>query len=153
VVGSDATTYSDTKLDPSTIYWYRVQSYNSGGTSGYSNSVSEETYAVSIIHVSDIDGSSTLSKTSRWDATVSIRVVAAGGDGVEGATVTGHWDGSATGSSSAVTDADGWCTITKSNIKSNVSSVTFTIDGVDHGSDIYDSSSNVADMIVILQPS
>jgi alpha-tubulin suppressor-like RCC1 family protein len=39
----DTTTYSDTYLSPSTTYYYRVRSYNSGGDSAYSNETSATT--------------------------------------------------------------------------------------------------------------
>jgi len=119
-----------------------VQAYNSGGASGYSKTTSAKSDEVASIHIGDLEGSSSSSNPSRWDATVSILVVDIYGDPVEGATVTGDWIDGASGSSSVVTGADGWCEVTKSNIKSNVSSVTFTVTNVQHGSDIYDSGSN-----------
>ncbi len=42
---SNATTYSDTGLSAGTIYYYRVNAYNSAGNSGYSNEVSGATMA------------------------------------------------------------------------------------------------------------
>ena len=45
-----------------------------------------------------------------------------------GATVTGMW--SFGGSPSCTTGADGWCSVTKNNLKKDVSSVTFTVDDV-----------------------
>ena len=44
-VGANVTSYSDTDLSASTIYTYRVRSYNTGGNSSYSNEASDTTYA------------------------------------------------------------------------------------------------------------
>jgi titin len=44
-VGAGVTSYSSTGLSPSTTYYYRVQAYNSVGTSGYSNTASATTTA------------------------------------------------------------------------------------------------------------
>jgi hypothetical protein len=43
-------------------------------------------------------------------------------------TVTGSWSGGASGGASCVTGVDGRCTVQKSNLKSQVSSITFTVD-------------------------
>ena len=44
-VGSDPTSYSDTDLAPTTIYYYRIRAFNAGGDSGYSEPVSATTTA------------------------------------------------------------------------------------------------------------
>jgi hypothetical protein len=44
-VGANVAAYSSTGLSPSTTYYFRVQAYSSGGTSGYSNTASATTLA------------------------------------------------------------------------------------------------------------
>jgi hypothetical protein len=61
---------------------------------------------------------------------------------VSDATIDGSWSNGASGGGSCVTDATGVCSITKVNIKGNVSSVTFTVDTVSHASLSYQSSAN-----------
>jgi len=45
-VAANATSYSDTGLSPSTLYYYRVRATNNGSNSGYSNAASATTQAV-----------------------------------------------------------------------------------------------------------
>ncbi len=52
MVGADVTGYSDTMLNPSTEYHYRVRATNSGGPSGYSNSASATTLIGSSVDLS-----------------------------------------------------------------------------------------------------
>lgn len=47
-VGANQTSYSDTGLDPSTMYTYRVCAYNSDGNSDYSNDASATTQDVPV---------------------------------------------------------------------------------------------------------
>jgi parallel beta-helix repeat protein len=48
-VGSDITTYKDVQLSPSTSYYYRIRSYNTAGTSSYSNECNAVTMAGAIV--------------------------------------------------------------------------------------------------------
>jgi subtilisin family serine protease len=93
------------------------------------------------MHVGDLDGSSSANR-SRWDATVAITVLDASGSPVSGATIDGVWSEGASGGGSCVTDASGACDISKRNIKKNVSSVAFAVDGISHATMIYDPSAN-----------
>jgi hypothetical protein len=42
-VGTGIKTFSDTQLAPGSVYSYRVRAFNSGGNSGYSNTVKART--------------------------------------------------------------------------------------------------------------
>ena len=53
-VGSNVTAFNNSGLTPSTTYFYRLRSINGGGTSAYSNVVSETTTAQTITYLSDL---------------------------------------------------------------------------------------------------
>jgi hypothetical protein len=93
-------------------------------------------------HVGDLDGASAQGNRNRWDATVTIRVHDASENSVADATVSGTWSQGASGSDTCVTDVDGVCSVTKRNLKSGVSSVTFTVDSVTHASMSYAAAVN-----------
>jgi subtilisin family serine protease len=84
-----------------------------------------------VMHVGDLDGSSSVS-TRRWNATITVTVHDANEAPLASATVNGTWSNGASGSDSCVTDSMGQCNLTKANIKSNVSAVTFTVDSLAH---------------------
>jgi PKD repeat protein len=94
------------------------------------------------MHVGDLDAEALAKPRSRWDATVSITVHDTDHNLVSNATVTGSWSAGATGGASCVTNSNGTCTVTKSNLKSNVSDVTFTVDDISHTSLKYKASAN-----------
>lgn len=94
------------------------------------------------IHVGDLAGSSSPNDRNRWSATVIVLVHATDETAVNNATVYGSWSNGASGSGSCVTNSSGSCTVSKSNIKNNVSGVNFTIDAVSHASMSYQPSDN-----------
>ncbi|MFC1980932.1 Ig-like domain-containing protein [Chloroflexota bacterium] len=104
------------------------------------------------IHVADLDGTSELGRRGRWNATVIITVQDAGDNLVAGATVKGVWSDGAKGSSSDVTDVDGQCSVTKTNIKGSSTSVTFTITSVEQADYTYNSGDNHETTIIVLKP-
>jgi hypothetical protein len=94
-----------------------------------------------VMHVGDLDGSSTING-NRWNAHVLVTVHDAGENPVANANVTGTWSNGATGGGNCVTNVNGQCTVSKNSLKSNVNSVTFTVSGVTHASNTYQSGSN-----------
>jgi hypothetical protein len=100
------------------------------------------TITVDSLHVADLDGSTTPARGSKWNATVTITVLDTGGTGISGATVDGSWSGGVNGGASCTTDDSGRCSVTKNNVKSNVSSVTFTVDTVSHATLAYGPGDN-----------
>jgi hypothetical protein len=140
-LGADITSYSNTGLTASTAYDYRVRAYNSSGSSDYSNIASATTSQPDNMHVGDLNGASNAVR-NKWNGTVTITVHDSGHGPVEGATVSGSWSSGATGSGTCVTSADGTCSITKNNLKSNAGSVTFTVSSLSHGSFAYASGDN-----------
>ena len=93
--------------------------------------------AGSSMHVGDLVAASSPAARSRWNASVTILVHDEREAPVGGATVSGSWSQGASGDGTCVTDSDGMCSITKSKLKSNVSSVTFTIETVSHATTQY----------------
>jgi len=92
------------------------------------------------VHVGDLDASS-LASGSRWNATVIVTVHDASDAPVSNVTVNGSWSNGATGTGSCITGADGACTITRSNLKTSVTSATFTVTNL-VANFPYDSSAN-----------
>ena len=118
---------------------------NSGATGNSTRtiSVSGEPTPTQEIHVGDIDGSSVPAAKNRWMASATVLIhddaEASAGAGV---TITGSWSNGANGSGDCVTNASGICTISKGNLKSNVSSVTFTVTSVTAANHDPDGDSN-----------
>ena len=79
------------------------------------------------LHVGDLDDASTSGSRNRWNASVIVTVHDDGNNLVSGATVSGTWISGANGGGSCATGSDGRCEITKSNLKANVSSASFTV--------------------------
>jgi extracellular elastinolytic metalloproteinase len=104
------------------------------------------------MHIGALTGSTTPAASGRWNAIVTIRVVDTADAAVAGATVSGTWSAGATGSDTCATDATGVCSVTKTNLKSNVASVTWTVTGVTKTDYIYDASANTATVITVLKP-
>lgn len=94
-----------------------------------------------VMHVGDLDGSSTASNGNRWNAIVTIDVHDGSENPVANATVSGSWSNGTTGSGSCVTNGAGQCSITKNNIR-NSASVTFTVTNVTRTGDTYNSGAN-----------
>ena len=90
------------------------------------------TITANSLHVGDLDGSSAPAPRSRWDATISITVHDAFENPVANALVDGSWSDRATGGSICTTDPAGECSVTKTNIKGNTTSATFTINTISH---------------------
>ena len=90
------------------------------------------------MHIGGLDGSSEPdSKANKWNATVIVKVHNEGDHPINGITVSGTWSGGTSGGGSCSTKSDGQCSITKNNIRSNVSRVTFSVDNLTDNSGIY----------------
>jgi thermitase len=143
-VGPDTTAYADSGLLANTTYFYRVLAYNGAGDSAVSNIASATTPAVSeaSLHVGDLEGSSSPGRKDRWDATVTILVHDANEAPVGGATVSGIWTAGVNASDTCITNSSGICTLTKSNIKTSVPSVTFSVIDIAHATLPYQALDN-----------
>jgi VCBS repeat-containing protein len=101
-------------------------------------------YTVSAVsmHVQDLDAFSETAPRNRWNALVTVTVQDAMGFPVAAADVSGTWSDGATGGGTCTTDASGSCDVRKNNLKSNISSVTFTVGGINHTTLTYKPSAN-----------
>jgi PKD repeat protein len=94
------------------------------------------------MHVGGLTGSTSIPRKGRWNATVTITIHDQGCIPLSNAIVTGSWSNGATGTAECTTDASGECSVTKSNIKDSVASVTFTVDNVTHATLAYEPTLN-----------
>jgi len=131
---------------------------NEGATGGDTQSVTVSE-AATTMHVGDLDGSSVSAPRNRWEATVTVTVHDSGENPVANATVDGTWSAGANGGGSCVTNNSGLCSVTKTNIKGNSNSVTFTVNDVTHASNTYSAGVNHdpdgdsdGTTVVVLQP-
>jgi len=86
-VGANVTSYSNTRLTPSTTYYYRVYGYNASGASAFSNLASATTASANSadLKVTVIDGKTSISAGSQ--DTYTITVTNGGPAAVTGASV------------------------------------------------------------------
>jgi len=96
--------------------------------------------ASTVMHIGDLDGSSTGS--GKWSATVTITVHDANHNPIANATVSGNWSNGASGSASCTTNSNGQCSVTKNGILKGKRSVTFTVNNLTRSASTYNSSNN-----------
>jgi serine protease AprX len=101
---------------------------------------STPTPAAASVHVGDLDGSRSTSK-STWSATVMITTHAATHMGVSNVTVYGKWS-TDTSAVSCVTGSKGTCSITKSGISTGTTSVVFSVSDMTATNLVYDATMN-----------
>jgi hypothetical protein len=103
-------------------------------------------------HVGNLAGSATTNRNGSWNASVAITVHDQDHDNVANATVSGSWSGGASGGASCTTGANGSCTVQRGKINKRSGSVTFTVNGVSHGSLAYNASDNDEVAITVNRP-
>jgi hypothetical protein len=115
-----------------------------GQTASDTHNVTVSNSASLLMHVGDLDGTGvTGANQNRWNANVTITVHDANHAPVAGVTVTGNWSNGSTGTSTCTTDANGVCTVSKTNLaKNRVPSVTFTVTNLTKSGYTYQSSDN-----------
>ena len=95
------------------------------------------------MHIGDLDGSSSWYwGTFLWQAQVTVIVHDGSHALVANATVSGTWSGGYSGSGECTTSSDGRCAITSGAIRRSQSSVTFTVNSVNHSTLTYQSADN-----------
>lgn len=93
------------------------------------------------MHVGDLEGSSTLFG-NRWSADVLVTIHDDLENPLANASVSGSWSNGTSGSGSCVTNGSGQCTITRNNLRGNISNVTFNVTSLTHASNTYQPSAN-----------
>jgi hypothetical protein len=82
------------------------------------------------VHVADLDGASA-GAGPVWSAQATVLVVDSVGAPVEGARVDGSWtDGDGTTPTSCTTDAAGTCSVSSSDLRKKVATVTYRVTGI-----------------------
>lgn len=104
-----------------------------------------------LIHLGALAGSSSIVRKG-WTASATATIHASD-DKADGVLVTFALSGGAKGTGSCTTGSDGMCTYTKTNLKSTVGSVTFTVTGISRTGASYAADDNdVGVSVEIVQP-
>jgi subtilisin len=123
--------YTDTGLEASTTYEYKVTAVDIAGNEGDAAIVSATTQdaSLNVLLVSDISMSLGTRKsgpnTFVWGI-AQITVVDGNGQAVAGATVSGNWQVATTDSDTGITDNNGAVSLTSDSIKNPKTALTFT---------------------------
>jgi hypothetical protein len=91
------------------------------------------------LHIGDLDEIGTAVRT-KWQAEVIITVHDEADNPLTGVTVTGAW--SVGGEANCITDVNGTCSVSKKNLKTSVTSITFQITNAALSSHSYQPGSN-----------
>jgi PKD repeat protein len=100
------------------------------------------TITATSMHVGDLDANPESAPRNRWSAIVSIKVHDALGSPVANVDVDGSWSAGTSGYGICTTNSSGECSVTKNNIKGNITRVTFTVDNLAHSTLNYKPSAN-----------
>lgn len=148
------TSFDPGTLDYGTTYYWRIDEVNGDGTStGNTWSFSTEAAPALTINLAGLNGNMIPESRGRWTAEVEIDIEDQSGNPQEDVTVEGNWGNGASGSASCLT-VNGSCTVAKTRLKSQVSSVTFTVtDLISSGSTYSPEDNDVSDTTVISQSS
>lgn len=143
-VPAGTVSFTDGGLDCETSYTYSVRAQNCAGESA-ATSASGTTGtcpAGPTLSVASID-MGTQSRGPWTNGTASVLVVDQNGNPVGGATVSGTWSGSVSGSQSATTAGDGRASFESDRTRDGSSCFTFTVDGVSLSGATYDPAGNL----------
>ncbi|MCU0988797.1 MAG: S8 family serine peptidase, partial [Xanthomonadales bacterium] len=143
-VNQAANAFDPGTLAYATTYYWRVDEVNADGTTqGMTWSFTTESAPVAeTIHLAALSGSALPGTRGRWTAAVQVTVADRDGNAEPGVIVSGAWSNGASGSSSCLTGGDGSCIVEKTNLKSNIGSVTFTVTGLDKAGMTYAPADN-----------
>jgi hypothetical protein len=124
------TSFNPSALTYSTTYYWRIDEVNGDGTTqGTTWSFTTEAAPPETMNLASLTGSMIPESRGRWTAEVEISVEDQGNNPESGVTVEGNWSNGTNGSVSCVTIGDS-CTVQKTRLKNQVTSVTFTINNL-----------------------
>ncbi|MBT8054136.1 MAG: S8 family serine peptidase [Gammaproteobacteria bacterium] len=150
------TSFDPGALEWATTYFWRIDEINDDGlTRGdtWSFTTAAEPAPVETINLAGFDGGMTPAPRGRWNAVVTISARNHGGDPESGVTAEGIWSDGTSGTASCSTQADGSCTVTKQNLKSRVSSVTFTLNSLVKTGMVYEPADNAVNSSTVVSQS
>ena len=146
-----ATSFDPDPLSYATTYYWRIDEVNSDGTTqGNTWSFSTAAAPTKTMNLSGLSGAKTPAPRGRWNALVTIGVEDQGNSPEAGVTVDGSWSNGTSGSASCVTDINGSCSLQKANLKSQVSSVTFTVNNLTKSNMVYNPADDIGGNSVIV---
>jgi hypothetical protein len=131
-VNQAGTSFDPGTLANATTYHWRIDEVNADGTTaGPVWSFTTEAASQSTnIHLNSLTASSIPASRNRWSASVSIKVMDGDGLPAENVLVEGVWSNGSNGGDSCTTNTSGLCPVQKSNLKSGVASVDFTVNNL-----------------------
>jgi hypothetical protein len=103
------------------------------------------------MHVDDLTQSS-INQGSTWEAVVTITIVDNNGGPVSSALVEGTWNGAGSGDGVCTTNGSGQCEVRRTGIRKRNSSVSYTVDNVQHSILPYDANANTDTSITVTKP-
>ena len=103
------------------------------------------------MHVGNLTQSS-INQGSTWEAVVTITILDTNRGPVSNATVGGTWSDAGSGNEACVTVGNGQCEVRMTGIRKRNSSVTYTVENVQHSSLTYDANANTDTSITVLKP-
>jgi len=151
-----------TSFDPGTLayataYNWRIDEVNAADTttgSTWSFTTEDAPVPTGTINLNGLSGSMTPGSRGRWNAFVEINVEDQDDSPIAGVTVDGNWSNGANGSGQCITNGAGLCSVAKSNLKKQVTSVTFTVTNLTKSGSAYSPADNIgADNKVVSQSS
>lgn len=144
-LGPDITSYSDNGLTASTIYYYRINASNGGGTSDFSNVASATTDPSSerIINVENIVVTRNPINGNRFEGEATVSIFDNTSSPVSGAAVSVSWTGPNSGTSDGITNGSGEVTFATNGKKNPSGEWCFTITDVSLAGAVYNAEANV----------
>ncbi|MFM2207641.1 MAG: hypothetical protein RL213_1616 [Bacteroidota bacterium] len=146
-VGANVVTYSDNTLSASTTYYYRVNAFNAGGNSTFSNVASATTQSGgtggTVLYVNSITVTRASAGAGKYKGVATVRIVNGLGAAVPGATVTGLFTGPTSSTVSGTTDANGQVVLNSISIKNPAVQWCYEVTNVTIAGYTYSSSSNL----------